>query len=158
MLTASLVLAASLMGQSVDNSGTLIAGNVRSFVTFDKSKPLHFNGGSLSMDLTWQPAMDSSGGGFVSPPFNVPGISRQVTLQFYSRVGNQDGSGPNTWGLVEVSLGGGSVGDYTVAFDAGSNATNVKWTAVPASASAPLAGTVLWALQRSGVTSFTLTQ
>jgi hypothetical protein len=148
MLT-SLVLAASMVGQLAPNAGNLWNGSAYVMTTFDTSKPLHFNGGSLSMDLIWQPAMDGNGGGFASLPFLVAGVDWPVTLQFYPRVGYETGAGPNTWGLVEVSLGGGSVGDYMVEFDAGSTAGNVagrtNWLR-------------MWAINRAGASSFTLTQ
>lgn len=148
MFAASLVLAASMVGQSIDNAGFIYDGPARIFVTFDTSKPLHFNGGGLSMDLNWQPAMDGNGGGFASLPFVVAGVPWPVTLQFYSRVGYDSGAGPNTWGLVEVAFGTNDVGDYMVEFDSGT-ATNItgrtNWQR-------------MWAINRAGATNFTISQ
>lgn len=146
-MLCSLVLAASMLGQSIDNAGKVWNGSGYALAVFDTSKPVHFNGGSLSMDLYWQPAMDGYGGGFQSLPFVVAGLQWPVTLEFYARFD----PGGNTWGLLERD--GHSVGDWMVEFDSAS-----AGPAVSVAGSTNRLGTRMWAILRAGAGSWTLSQ
>ena len=144
-MLCSLVLATSLLGQSVDNAGKVWTGHGYAFAAYDTSKPVHFNGGGLSMDLYWEPALDGYGGGFKSLPFIVPQCPWPVWLEFYPRFDPD----ANTWALLERD--GHSVGDWMIEFDSASTGPKVD-------VSGRTNWQRMWAINRAGASSFTLSQ
>jgi hypothetical protein len=150
-MIAALLLAASMTGQGPpnDNVGWLWTGNGYVLATLDKTKPVKFQGGSISCDLTWKQGLDGNGGGFESPSLDV-GLPHTIRLQLYQRFpghGKED-----TWGLLEVGDKPpiNSTGDFMVEFDSAS--------AGPLNASGTTTRLRMWAINRAGAINYTLTQ
>jgi len=134
-----------MAGQLAPNAGNVWVGNGYAVAAYDTTRPVRFQGGPLSIDLYWNPAMDSGGGGFASLPFFLAGCVNPVQLLFYPRLGYDD----VTWGLAEVD--GESIGDWMIEFDGASTGPAVN-----------ISGRTnwlrMWAIHRAGATNFTLTQ
>jgi hypothetical protein len=142
---ASLVLASAMFGQSIDNYGKIWTGSHYVVAVYDTTKPIHFSGGGLSMDLYWNPALDGYGGGFQSLPFVIGTLTRPVWLEFYPRF-DPDG---NTWALCERD--GRSVGDWMIEFNTADAGPKVDVTG-------RTTWQRMWAINRAGATNFRLNQ
>lgn len=141
-MIASLVLAASLMGQLPDNAGKLWTRNGYVLATLDVTKPLKFRGGPISCDLVWDASMLM----FQSDPVDVGG--RQARIQFWANPKFDRGQ---VWILYVQGIGGSpDLDDSDYVFDSAS--------ASPLNVSSTTGWDKGWSLNRAGATTYTLTQ
>jgi hypothetical protein len=138
---ATLVLAASLFGQTPADTGKLWTGSAYALTTLDTSKPLRFQGGSLDVDLSWEPSKAM----FESAPVDVGG--RSCRLQFWANPKFQG----QTWTLyIQGEPGFPDIDDSDYVFTSAS--------ASPLNLSSDTAWHKAGILRRAGVSTYTLTQ